>query len=66
MKIDNKLDGDGLVARKNRKKIKLSMYDISLQKYLSSNIGKSVLLNTKKSELWHIQPRQKPIRFRIY
>tara|TARA_Y100000389_G_scaffold204963_1_gene261315 strand:- start:6793 stop:7281 length:489 start_codon:yes stop_codon:yes gene_type:complete len=76
--VGNKIgDSDGNEARKNRKIKKLSkteldiwnnkkdriMYDISLQKYKSSDIAKNVLLNTKNAELWHIQPRQKPIRF---
>ena len=69
--------GNGTIAKKNRKLVKLSnenikkwslikneiMYEISYEKYKQCLIAKEVLKETKDSELWHIVLRSKPIRF---
>lgn len=70
--------GDGEMARKNRKLVKLNkdelmlwnkikddvMFVAALTKYLMCEEAKYVLKSTKKAELWHIVPRSKPIRFK--
>lgn len=69
--------GDGEVARKNRKLVKLGsdelrqwaqirdqvMYEAAVQKYLVCEEGQKVLNATKSAELWHVVPRSKPVRF---
>lgn len=69
--------GNGEIARKNRKLVKLNkdmlekwstirdniLEDISIQKYKQCDIAKNVLKLTKNAELWHIVSRSKPIRF---
>ena len=69
--------GDGEIARKNRKLIKLDktmlskwsdicdqiMYEASLKKYESCKEARDVLLATQNAELWHIVPRSQPVRF---
>ena len=69
--------GDGEVARKNRKLVKLNkdelgiwgmmkdqvMYDASVKKYKACEEAREVLKATKNAQLWHIVSRGKPIRF---
>ena len=69
--------GDGEMARKNRKLVKLTkdqlkvwcemkdrvMYEAAIQKYLVCQEAQDVLRGTKNAELWHVVPRSKPIRF---
>lgn len=63
--------GDGLIARKNRKYVKLNneelkewnkikdnvLYEASLYKFKNCEIAKNVLKFTKNAELWHIVQR---------
>lgn len=69
--------GDGEVARKNRKLVKLNkeqlmqwaqirdqvMYEAAVQKYNNCVMSQKVLRATKNAELWHVVPRSKPVRF---
>lgn len=69
--------GDGAMAQKNRKLIKLTtsklaewdiikedvMYRAALEKYKQNSEAAKVLKATLNAELWHIQVRKKPIRF---
>ena len=69
--------GDGEIARKNRKLVKLDnallvewgkikdqiIKDAAVQKYLVCEEARNVLIETKEAQLWHIMPRAKPIRF---
>ena len=69
--------GDGEVARKNRKLVKLNkdelivwgmmkdqvMYDASIEKYEACEEAREVLKATKNAQLWHIVSRGKPVRF---
>lgn len=69
--------GDGAIARKNRKIVKLPpsilaewdkikedvMYQATLEKYKQNPEAARVLKATLGAELWHIQMRKKPIRF---
>jgi len=69
--------GDGEIARKNRKLVKLNpeelaqwgqikdqvMFNASVKKYKSCSIANKVLKDTKNAELWHVVPRSKPVRF---
>jgi ribA/ribD-fused uncharacterized protein len=69
--------GDGKIARKNRKLIKLNdelikewnknkhniMYEIVLEKFKVCNETRDILLKTNNCQLWHTFPRMKyPIR----
>lgn len=68
--------GDGLLARKNRKLIKLNtdqlnhwnsikdeiMKNITEEKIKQCEIYKTVLLATNSAQLWHIIMRGKPVR----
>ena len=68
--------GGGDVAQKNRKLIKLNksqlekwdiikydvMINITKERIKQSETYQKVLIETKKSELWHIQVRKSPIR----
>lgn len=70
--------GDGLMARKQRRLVKLSheqlrqwerikedvMKRAAQAKYKTCASAMNVLRLTRDAELWHIQIRQKPIRFR--
>lgn len=69
--------GNGEIARKNRKLVKLNneelklwneiknrvMLEASVAKYSSCKEAKKILKLTKNAELWHIVPRSKPVRF---
>jgi predicted NAD-dependent protein-ADP-ribosyltransferase YbiA (DUF1768 family) len=69
--------GDGLVARKHRKLVKLNpeqlkqwnaiqdriMAEAANAKYEYSKLARKVLRGTNHAELWHIVPRGKPVRF---
>ena len=69
--------GDGEMARKNRKLVKLDkehltawskirdqiMKDAAIAKYATSEEARNVLMATKEAELWHIMPRAAPVRF---
>jgi predicted NAD-dependent protein-ADP-ribosyltransferase YbiA (DUF1768 family) len=69
--------GDGEVARKNRKLVKLShndlakwatmrdkvMHDAAVDKYKACKEAATVLKATKCAQLWHIVSRSKPVRF---
>jgi ribA/ribD-fused uncharacterized protein len=69
--------GDGEVARKNRKLVTLNqdelrewgkikdqiMFEAEVHKYKSCVLARHVLEETKNAELWHVVPRSKPIRF---
>lgn len=69
--------GDGAVAQKNRKLVKLPpsilaewdkikenvMYRAAMEKYKQNPGAAKVLKATLGAELWHIQMRKKPIRF---
>lgn len=69
--------GDGAIAQKNRKLIKLEpsvlqkwdeikedvMYRAALEKYKQNPDAALILKATLNSQLWHIQMRKKPIRF---
>ena len=69
--------GDGEIARKNRKLVKLDndelklwatmkdkvMHDAALQKYMTCKEAQNVLKATNGSQLWHIVSRSKPVRF---
>lgn len=69
--------GDGDIARKNRKLCKLNneqlkiwskmkddiMYSASLAKYKTCKEAREVLKNTNGAQLWHIVSRGKPVRF---
>lgn len=69
--------GDGALAQKNRKLIKLNpqqleewnkikykvMYESSVEKYKACKLAQDVLKRTKNTELWHIVSRSKPTRF---
>lgn len=69
--------GDGEVARKNRKLVKLTkselqlwctmkdnvMYTAAVEKYKASEEAMMVLKATKNAQLWHIVPRSSPVRF---
>ena len=69
--------GDGGVAQKNRKLVKLSdsqllkwefmkdqvMEDAAIEKYKASSEARKVLKGTKDAELWHVVMRSKPFRF---
>jgi ribA/ribD-fused uncharacterized protein len=69
--------GDGVIAQKNRKLVKLSPTDLKKWDDIKCDIMKSasqakytqhpeaarILINTMDSELWHIVSRQKPVRF---
>ena len=68
--------GDGLMARKNRKLVKLNekeikewnkikekvMYEIALEKFKTCKKQLDILQKTGKCELWHTIPRMKPMR----
>lgn len=69
--------GDGEIARKNRKLVKLNndqlkewnsikdvvMRSAALAKYHECIEARRVLLETKDAQLWHIVPRSQPVRF---
>jgi predicted NAD-dependent protein-ADP-ribosyltransferase YbiA (DUF1768 family) len=69
--------GDGEIARKHRKLIKLSpellqkwgqmrdkvMHDASVAKYKACPEAQAVLKATNSAQLWHVVPRSKPVRF---
>ncbi len=69
--------GDGDIAQKNRKLIKLTqeqlqkwatlkdkvMYEAALAKYTQCPEAYKVLKATNNSQLWHIVSRSKPVRF---
>ena len=69
--------GDGALAQKNRKLIKLSktslakwdgmkdkvMKDAAIAKYESCDEARKVLKLTQNAELWHIVSRKQPVRF---
>ncbi len=69
--------GDGQVAQKNRKLVKLNqdelrewgkikdriMFEAAVQKYNSCVMANMVLKATKNAELWHVVARSKPVRF---
>ncbi len=78
--IDSKHDigiGDGQIAQKNRKLVKLAaedlakwgnmkdevMYDAAIAKYNTCNEARVMLISTNNSELWHIVARSVPTRF---
>lgn len=68
--------GDGLVARKNRKLVKLSkaeleqwfyiknkvLFEAASEKYKQNTNSANILKATNKAELWHIVMRGKPER----
>jgi ribA/ribD-fused uncharacterized protein len=69
--------GDGGVAQKNRKLVKLTpqhlahwdkikaqvMHDAAVEKYKACTEARKVLKATKCAQLWHIVMRSKPVRF---
>lgn len=69
--------GDGAMAQKNRKIVKLSkeqirqwgaqssfvMEDIARSKYMQCELAATVLQHTKDAELWHIVSRKPATRF---
>lgn len=69
--------GDGALAQKNRKLIKLRPHEITAWNgcservmtvisgaaFVQCPIRRAVLLNTGDAELWHIRPRMTPVRF---
>ena len=69
--------GDGALAQKNRKLIKLNkstlakwdgmkdkvMKDAAIAKYKACPEARKVLQLTRKAELWHIVMRKQPVRF---
>jgi ribA/ribD-fused uncharacterized protein len=69
--------GNGEIARKNRKLVKLTkeqlqiwndikenvMCEAAIEKYKVCKQGRDVLKATQKAELWHILSRSKPVRF---
>jgi len=69
--------GDGLIARKNRKLVKLSkeqlnewskiknkvLFEAAFEKYKQSESSAYILKSTNDAELWHIVMRGKPERF---
>lgn len=69
--------GDGNIAQKNRKLIKLTpeqlaqwdkiknkiMYESSLEKYKQCPEALHILKSTNNAQLWHIVSRSKPVRF---
>lgn len=75
---DNEIGlGDGEIARKNRKLVKLNdtqlkewceikdriMYEAAVEKYKVCKEARNVLQATKQAQLWHIVSRSKPVRF---
>jgi ribA/ribD-fused uncharacterized protein len=69
--------GDGEMARKHRKLVKLDttqlkawnsikdvvMRSAAIAKYQECTEARRVLLETKDAQLWHIVPRSQPVRF---
>lgn len=69
--------GDGNIAQKNRKLIKLTpeqlvqwdkiknkiMYEASIEKYKQCPEALHILKSTNNAQLWHIVSRSKPVRF---
>lgn len=69
--------GDGLIARKNRKLVVLDNHALAQwnkkkdkvmrvaakKKYMACEEARAVLKATNDAELWHIMPRAKPVRF---
>ena len=69
--------GDGEVARKHRKLVKLApellytwaimrdkvMHDAAVAKYKVCTEAREVLKATNGAQLWHVVPRSKPVRF---
>ena len=69
--------GDGEIARKNRKIVKLNdeelkvwghmkdqvMHDAAVAKYKACKEARDVLKATNNAQLWHIVSRSKPVRF---
>lgn len=69
--------GDGALAQKNRKLVRLTpeqlahwnsiksnvMEEAAISKFSTCTHARDVLMATGTAELWHIVPRQKPVRF---
>jgi ribA/ribD-fused uncharacterized protein len=69
--------GDGEIARKNRKLVKLNaeqlklwntmkdkiMFEAALAKYSVCIEAQNVLKSTNSAQLWHVVPRSQPVRF---